>query len=390
MDVNLLPNPVARRGLALLDRILKPLHKPGDILSPPRKILLCNSAHLGDFLLMTSLIAPLKAHFPDVEIGLLVGSWNSEAARGMADHLHLCDHWKTNRSKPLIFRYLKTRRQALKEIRERGYDVAIDCPFHFPNFAPLLYQAKIPVRIGYTTAGFSPLLTHPVVWKECPQHAADYFLDLLMPLGVSSKRPQPFLPSHPPLFFHDYLVLHMGTGEERKEWPEEKWRELALKLHEEGYSLVFTGKGEREKARIARVRGDMTHTVDASSSSFAEFCACIQHAQGVICGETAAVHVAAAYDTPTIALYTAINPLVRWRSLSKKAHTLLKPLPCSPCYRGCKAMRCLREIEVDEVVATWHRWQQKPLPPQLCANREERGMLCRKDSKGVFSSITSR
>jgi len=48
----------------------------------PRRILVANTAHLGDLVLATSVLPALKSAHPEAEIGFLCGGWNQPLAEG--------------------------------------------------------------------------------------------------------------------------------------------------------------------------------------------------------------------------------------------------------------------------------------------------------------------
>ncbi len=354
MNVNLLPNPFARTALKLTDALLQrvTLHKKFDVIPPSKKLLLCNGGHLGDVVLMTALLKPLKEAFADLKIGIVVGSWSKCAVEDhpLIDWIHVFDHWKTNRGEKRLQRHVETHFSALSEIKKVGYDTSVACPFHFPNFAPLLALSKIPVRIGFDSAGFSPLLTHPQKWSSKPQNAAEYFFDLLKPLGLEKIAPlKPNLSSSKRRIAAPYVVMHMSSGNERIEWEEEKWLELGKRLSTLSYRLVFTGRGLGEFKKIERVRSQLPFSQNCSNIPWQEFVSLIEHAKLVISVETSAGHIAAAFDTPSVLLYTGINPLERWSPLSSKSDVVTHPVPCSPCYKGCKEMSCIKKLELDSV-----------------------------------------
>ena len=186
----LVQNPLANAFLRCVDFLLSsfPRKRNTPIPQMPKSILVSNLAHMGDVLIMTSFLAVLKRLIPDVKIGVVVGSWSLPLVKNhpCIDRIHIVDHWKLNRSSApkwkKIVHYFKTKKTAVHEIRNEKYPIAIDSYSFFPNSIPLLWQAGIPVRIGYISGGFGPLLTHPIPWKRLNQHLIHYykpFLDLL-------------------------------------------------------------------------------------------------------------------------------------------------------------------------------------------------------------------
>ena len=318
--------------LGMVDRLLRPFSRAPKPIPPPKSLLLCNSRHLGDVILTTSLLPPLKAAYPNLKIGMAVGSWSQCIIENhpLVDHIHTVDHWKCNRS-PLSWQkklrhYQRTRNQAQKEIQQVGYDIAIDCPFHFPNYASLLFRAKIPTRIGFNSAGFGPLLTHPDTWNNRNQSAALSFFSLLENLPSLSQHRDivcPSLPFQRSLSKQNYLVLHIGSGNPTKEWSKEKWRELAKQLIADDHRLYFTGRGERERKIIEWITKDLAQTENLCDRlDWEEFVSMRAGAERLIGVDSCAGHVAAAVDTPSLLLYTARHPPTLWKPYSEKATIL--------------------------------------------------------------------
>lgn len=291
--------PLGKWALRTVDTLLRPLAQPPMPLTPKR-ILLSQSAHHGDVVLATSLIAPLRR--AGFEVGALVGSWAREVIAPYVSWTHTVDHWKLDRARKGC--YYATKRRALKEIKQVGYDVAIDLRFHFPNLAPLLWQANIPWRIGFSSAGFSPLLTHPIPWNCRNSSALEAYRHLLTSLNLQG----PLSPSLQPteVSKRGHHILHLGSGDSRKEWPVSDWKALAHALDS---PVHFTGKGKREASLIASLG------IGENLANRLSWQALVDHVAGarvVICVDTAIAHIAASVGTPVIVLYRGeISPV--WR-----------------------------------------------------------------------------
>ena len=327
----------------------------------PKKIVLSNIAHLGDVVLMTALFPVIKRAFPEVKIGVIVGSWSRKMVEShpLVDYVHVLDHWKVARSSSSRFQKMKKTLEMAKivkrELRQIQYDISVECSFHYPNTIFLTSQAGVPVRIGYTSGGFGPLLTHPVEWTDRNVSVAVYSLDLVKKFAsVEVADLRPVLPegmiSIP--MSERYIVIHMGSGNPIKEWPIEKWKELCAKLVEDGRSLVFTGKGEKEAEAIAHASGGLKNCSNLCNLLAWEECIpLIRGAQMLIGVDTGLGHVAAATETPSVLIYAGIHPIELWRPLSSKVHVLIHPVPCHPCRltRGCESMACIRNVSVESV-----------------------------------------
>lgn len=150
-----------------------------------------------------------------------------------------------------------------------------------------------------------------------------------------------------------YVVIHMSSGNPVKNWPREKWRELTTKLIQEGFSILFTGKGEKENNEIIEVTKSLKRTYNLCDNlSIEEYVAVIANAKLLIGGDTSAGHIASAVQTPAVLIYTGINPRKLWQPFSDKLKILTHPAACHPCFRpdGCPSMACVRDISVDTVL----------------------------------------
>lgn len=369
----LVRNPLLVGALGVVDGLLAVgkgrLRAPDPSEMAPRRVLLSVGGHLGDAVIASSVLPLLRAVWPETEIGLLVGSWSRMVLQGhpAVSRVHVLDHWKLDRSGagPLerLRRYAATRRQALREIREAGYDVAVETYPFFPNAIPLLRQAGIPVLAGYTSGGFGALLTHPLPWTDSDRHVAEHHRDLLRALDPRFTRPAELrssLPEWPAasslpagLAPGGYLVLHMGAGLALKEWPREKWSALVERLLAEGHTLVFTGKGEGQGEEADRVIAgrERCHNL-CDRLGWGDFVRTLAEARGVVTVDSVAGHLAAAADTPTVVLTSGMNRVAQWRPLGDAALPVSHPVPCAPCHRsrGCPEMTCVRGISVEEVL----------------------------------------
>lgn len=325
-------------------------------ISVPKRILICNTAHLGDVILTTALLPVLRKALPQAHLSMLVGSWSRPLVEKhpLLDCFHMIDHWKVSRFKePLLIkciRYLKMRRKVRKEIRH--YDLAIDCGLHFPNMAPLLWSASIPIRIGFVSAGFSPLLTHALPWNPLQNRSVmEAFVSLLelLPIQIDHAILRPSIPITPPNP-QSYIVIHMGSGNPQKNWPEANWKELATRLAQEGRRLLFTGIGQEENQAIERVIAQVPQAENLCGKlSCQQFASTIQNATLLIATDSSAGHIASAVGTPAVLLYTGIHPRNVWSPFNNRQQILTHPMPCSPCLKGCKSMACIRAISVDAV-----------------------------------------
>ncbi len=319
----LVRNPLANGCLRLIDCIFRVKEKTTSI-SDPKKILVCNIAHLGDVLIATSVFPVLKDAYPQSEIGFLTSSSSSCVVEGhpLLDYIHTVDHWKLNRAsiarwkKYLLYR--RSYQKALAEIRMSNYDLAIDLYPYFPNAASLLWRAHVPVRIGYTSGGFGSLFTHRLPWKDLAQHVSDYHMDLLKLLSkklnhkyllYNLQAPLPEVVEHVRALLPEeyrekgFVVLQVGVGAPGKACAQEQWRALVELLVKKGIPLVFTGKGKKEFVAIEEVTRGLSGCCNLCDRlDWRQFCALTVQAKLVVSADSCLTHVAEAFSVPAIVL----------------------------------------------------------------------------------------
>ncbi|MEI6242864.1 MAG: glycosyltransferase family 9 protein [Chlamydiota bacterium] len=333
---------------------------------------------MGDVVIATSVLPFLKKKFPKSQIGFIVSSYTKCVIEKhpLVDFIYTVDHWKLDRSKKSLvrkfFHYLKTKRKALAEIKKEKYDVAIDLYLYFPNSVFLFWQAKIPVRIGYTSGGFGPLLTHPVDWQDKKHYMSFYYEELLAKLDGSIKVStqgfiqKPLLPNLPKIkngreFLREkipekflekgYIVVHPSSDEMLKEWPLEKWQELLVKNQGSNF-FVFTGKGEREKKNIKKICESFSSEffVDLSDKlQWEELLCVIQEAKLLISLDTCVTHIAKSFSVPNIILFAGLDDPCKWAP--PESFLFFQQKSCLPCFKkeGCSKMECVRDVSVCDV-----------------------------------------
>lgn len=348
-------------GLSLL-----PVARPV-VPSRPARILLANWAHLGDLTATLGAVRLVRERFPNAHIGYLASSWGQVAVAqsGLVDTIHIVDHIRMNRTsadkKAKAARYRDSLSTATQDIRAIGYEVAIDFYAYFPAAHHLFRRWNIPVRIGFDSTGWGPLLTHPVRWRDRDQPISVHYDDLLdaawpgMVASPDALRPR--LGSERIAALPDmvreagpYLVLHPGAGAPFKDWGQDRWQALldALGHHPRfgGYRIVLTGAGAAEVAYTAALAQRHPGVIDmAGRADWPSFVAIIAGAHGVICPDTVTGHIAAQVDTPVVSLFTGTNNAHQWAPNARQGHVLVEGVACAPCYRvGCDVMACVRDI----------------------------------------------
>lgn len=183
------------------------------------------------------------------------------------------------------------------------------------------------------------------------QHASQYYLGLLEPLGLSRREGDepPPLRLVPPAeaeaeaesALHaaglgdgrPFLVLHPGSARPEKFWPSRHWAELVSHLARAGHRLVLLGGNARaERDHIERIELFSSKHPPlnlAGQLSLAASVALLRRARAAIGVDSALMHLAAAWQLPQLALFGPTDPF-HWGPWNAKALSLHASLPDRP------------------------------------------------------------
>jgi len=163
------------------------------------------------------------------------------------------------------------------------------------------------------------------------------------------------------------IALHVGAGprQQFKRWPLDRFAEVAEQLHDEfGARIALVGgPDERPASQDVQRRLPVTVVDAVGKLSVLQTAALLQRCDLLITNDSGPMHLAAAVDTPVVAIFgpTDIekNPPI---SLGATHRIVRRPLPCSPCYRQgmndanfqCASpdcpRRCLTDVSANDVI----------------------------------------
>lgn len=116
--------------------------------------------------------------------------------------------------------------------------------------------------------------------------------------------PTASLPPLPPRFV---AALH-ATSRDSKLWPERSWIELGRLLHKDALALVLPWGSRNEEARARAIAAEVPGAVVLPQLGLRDLAAVFGRAAGVVGVDTGLVHLAAALNRPTVAIYTDTSP----------------------------------------------------------------------------------
>lgn len=146
------------------------------------------------------------------------------------------------------------------------------------------------------------------------------------------------------------------SGVNHRAWPVSHWHNLLSLMSENNMVPVIIG-GKDEENYFSQFNNLPKKTILlAGKTNFPELIGVIDAAQAVISTDTGPSHIAAAVNTPVIALIgpTNFKRTGPYQTNKNKVSILSANLPCSPCYHtpriaDCKENRCMINITPEMV-----------------------------------------
>jgi heptosyltransferase-1 len=260
----------------------------------------------------------------------------------------------------------------LSDLRGRRYDAVIDLQGAVRS-AILAHWSGAPVIYGSTQPRenvASMWYTHKIV-THC-RHVVEQYSELARAFDGQAVRPIPdaVLPCDPlaeetvdkslrQAGITDFAILNPGAGWGAKQWPADRYGDVAKALAVQGISSIINfGPGEESLAQIA-VSGS-GDSARAMSFSVGELIALTRRARLFIGGDTGPLHLAAALHVPVVALFGPTDP-TRNGPFRTKSIVLRRPFSPTTLKRRTEADEGLLSISREEVIAAALRLLEIPV-----------------------------
>lgn len=331
-------------------------------------ILIVKLSAIGDVIHTLPSLAALRKLYPDAHITWVV----EEAASDIIKNHPYLDavlisrrkSWINDFQKGEISRPLREIRSFLKALRARPCDLVIDFHGLFKSALIVLLSGG-KRKLGYASLQeLSGLFYNEKISEDMNKHAVDRYLDFPRYLGAEIGRPEFPLPADNTaqakvqsilekhhLENKKFIAVNPVAFWETKLWDNEKFACLADSIKTNlNVEVVFTGSEKGSIEKIVRLTKAKTVNL-GGETSLLELAYLYKKAGLVITTDSGPMHLAAAVETPVIALFGPTDP-ARTGPYGEGHMVIRAELPCSPClFKTCPTKKCMRDISFQQVFA---------------------------------------
>jgi len=326
-----------------------------------KRVLVIQTAFLGDVVLTTPLVRALKQGLPEVEIAVLTLPSTSEVFKNNPQAAEIITYDKRATQKGVI-----NLLGLVKELKRRKFDAAL-IPHRSLRSAFLAWEADIPLRVGFTSSSGYYFLNREVsYWGD--SHEVERVLELLSGLGLEVvKSPPELFPDEEDHKWvaeflddnmDDWVAIAPGSVWPTKRWLSERFAQLAnMVAGDFRCGVVFVG-GEEDRFLCRKIAEDVKgkSLVAAGEASVLQSAALLSKCRLLISNDSAPVHLASAVGTKVVDIYGPTVPQFGFYPYGE-GHRIVEVehLYCRPCSKhGPKRcpeghFRCMREITVERV-----------------------------------------
>lgn len=330
-----------------------------------RKVLVVGPSRVGDILFNTPALRLFKEKYPWLSLHYLSSSY---AQKTLQYNPNIDGILHYERKAPRPWRWLEEWRMQ-REVKDQAFDFAFffssspkivksvlktGIPYHypskpgqFPDFPPGAHAVERAVMMMAPLAIEGPPGPMEIFWSSKEESRVEEFLQKNQ-MGPKDR----FILVHPGCYqSRNYRFLKVTA---RRLWPGEHFQKLVSLLHQGLKLKIILSPSGREETGMARkiARALPGQTAIAEAFDISELACLLKRAALAVTVDTGPMHMAAALETPLIALFGP-SPLHLTRPWGKgEIRILRKDLPCSPC-RGkdirCYNNRCMKEITPEDV-----------------------------------------
>lgn len=354
-----------------------------------KKLLIISLYFTGDVLFHTASIQALSKLLPDakIDIWLKTGSLDILQNDPRINKIVIFDNIKTSGYRDNAKFHFKKTLSFIKELRKTKYDLIIDLTGKYSTaLITLLAKTNYSIGINYNYFGFCYDKFVFLNTASEKGHLIDkYLIVLKQGLNINDQewnslrkdfKTKPYIyPDESSvrkindILFQkkitsgNYITIHLSSGWDAKMLPIGTFAEVIKYLEENKYEYLFVGNsGDKEKlAEICKILNDESGSIYERFIvlNLNESAELIHRSKLFIGSDSAPLHIAGAFEIPSIGLFGPTNPLFS-NPVGENHKYIYHELFCSAtvdkqyCTRNggftCPLYECMNTISASEII----------------------------------------
>lgn len=335
------------------------------------KILVIKPSSLGDVIHALPFLSAVKESFPTAEIDWVI----SKSFKGLLEDNPLInnlivlnkDSWKSIRRLPKTLAEIARLKRHLKK---KKYNFVVDLQGLLRS-GLIAFSTPATQKIGFADSREgSRVFYDKKITVDKSLHAADKCLEAARAVGANVKKAK--FPIYVGRTAKDrikellgdtkkYIVIVPSARWASKIWPAKKFASLIKKI---SLPCVIAGtKGDRKISKKiidslnkgGHKKNRKNIIIDlCGKTDLKELIALLAGAKAVVSNDSGPLHIAAALNKPTVAVFGPTDPLnvgpYGWQT-NKKLTVIKVKVPCGPCRnKNCDNPICMEKISANEVL----------------------------------------
>lgn len=275
------------------------------------KILFVQLGRIGDMILSTSIFRAIKEKYPEAIIDVVAGRHNYTIIENNPRINRIIVHRKPPIS--LLFNIFR--------IKTSNYDYLIDPKDHYSRESRFFaWITKADKKIGYNLKNNKHYdIGVPTMKENKDLHFTLRHFQALKPLGIDAPEkiplPELFTSESSKEYVSEFIssipdkklaVINISASKENKMWQKDKWISTLRKADFSGWNVVLTS-APKEFPICAEISEIAKFPFLFKTKKMDDVISLIRKAELLITPDTSLVHVASAFNTIMIGLFSGLN-----------------------------------------------------------------------------------
>jgi heptosyltransferase-2 len=330
-----------------------------------QSILIMELWGIGDLVMMSAILRPLRKKFPYARIILLSKAYGKEilANAGCIDEFIIFDFpWTRFKGKYKLWDWdWRGLTRIISRLRKEKINLAIDARGDIRNNL-LSFFIGARERVGYNWTGGGCFLTKVVNFGRKNKHRIDAWQGLLKCLRIDSGNIKPaigiareeeleadkFLKQQGVKDGDLIIGIHPGAGVKLRCWPLDRFGKVAQYMIDKYQAKILVFIEPQGYGKDISIKGDWIKV----EGSLKLLISVIKKIDLLICNDSSSMHMADALNKPVVAIFGP-GDLAAIRPYGDKGELVFEQnMQCRPCFDYCRYREpvCLKKIEIEDVI----------------------------------------